>query len=278
MEGLKKINNNVLLCRDGNGQEVIAMGRGLGFAPLPREVPLGEIERTFYQVNSRYIASLEDLPKEVMDFCADMMDIVASQIPCELSPNAVFTLADHIAFALERTRKRIHIRMLPPFDLQQMYPDEWRSGKYIWERACREFGVQLPREEIVGIAMNLINSRVGDGDGEKNDRLEEDARMLDDITHIIESRFRIIIDREGFNYSRFVTHMEYLFQRIHRHERVSSDNLQMYDTMIKGYPDIAACVDKIAAHISKTWDCSLSEEEKLYLMLHINRICSKEGL
>ena len=278
MKGIKKINNNVLLCRDGNGQEVIAMGRGLGFAPLPREVPLSEIERTFYQVNSRYIDSLQDLPKEVMDFCADMMDIVASQIPCELSPNAVFTLADHMAFALERMRRHMYIRMLPPFDLQHLYPDEWRSGKYIWERACKEFGVQLPKEEIVGITMNLINSRVGESDGKKNDRLEEDARMLDDITHIIESRFRVIIDRDGFNYSRFVTHMEYLFQRIHRHESVASDNLQIYDTMINGYPDIAACVDKIAAHIGKAWNCTLSEEEKLYLMLHINRICSKEGL
>ena len=44
------------------------------------------------------------------------------------------------------------------------------------------------------------------------------------------------------------------------------------------FPEIAACVEKIAEHIEKTWSCTLSEEEKLYLILHVNRILAKEGL
>ena len=32
MKVLKSINNNVVSCLDENGQEVIAMGRGLGFS------------------------------------------------------------------------------------------------------------------------------------------------------------------------------------------------------------------------------------------------------
>ena len=44
------------------------------------------------------------------------------------------------------------------------------------------------------------------------------------------------------------------------------------------FPAIAACVEEIAEHIEKTWYCTLSEEEKLYLILHVNRILAKEGL
>jgi hypothetical protein len=37
------------------GQEMIAMGKGLGFGTLPREISLGEIERSFYDVTPRYV-------------------------------------------------------------------------------------------------------------------------------------------------------------------------------------------------------------------------------
>ena len=42
--------------------------------------------------------------------------------------------------------------------------------------------------------------------------------------------------------------------------------------------EIAACVEKIAQHIEEKWHSTLTEEEKLYLILHINRICIKEGM
>ena len=45
---VKNINNNVSLCLDGNGKEVIVFGKGVGFLKPPSEVPLGKIERTFY--------------------------------------------------------------------------------------------------------------------------------------------------------------------------------------------------------------------------------------
>ena len=35
---LKKINNNVAICRDGNQRELIAIGRGIGFPPTPYEL------------------------------------------------------------------------------------------------------------------------------------------------------------------------------------------------------------------------------------------------
>lgn len=47
MRALRKINNNAVICLDSTGQEMIAMGKGLGFGPMPREISLAEVERTF---------------------------------------------------------------------------------------------------------------------------------------------------------------------------------------------------------------------------------------
>ena len=68
------------------------------------------------------------------------------------------------------------------------------------------------------------------------------------------------------------------FQRLRQHTAIDSENLKMYKDLREEFPEIAACVEKIAEHIEKTWSCTLSEEEKLYLILHVNRILAKEGL
>ena len=51
MRALRKINNNAVICLDSTGQEMIAMGKGLGFGPMPREISLAEVERTFYNID-----------------------------------------------------------------------------------------------------------------------------------------------------------------------------------------------------------------------------------
>ena len=54
MLAIKKLNNNAVLCRDGQGRDVIAMGRGVGFGgDFPRELPLSKIEHTFYDIDPK---------------------------------------------------------------------------------------------------------------------------------------------------------------------------------------------------------------------------------
>lgn len=67
---VKNINNNVSLCLDGNGKEVIVFGKGVGFLKPPSEVPLNKIERTFYNVSSHYLSILNDVPENILNFTA----------------------------------------------------------------------------------------------------------------------------------------------------------------------------------------------------------------
>ena len=38
MKVIKKINNNVAICLDNNGKELIAFGNGIGFPKVPYEI------------------------------------------------------------------------------------------------------------------------------------------------------------------------------------------------------------------------------------------------
>lgn len=279
MRGLRKINNNAVICLDSTGQEMIAMGKGIGFGTLPREIPLAQVERTFYNVDERYLGVLRDLPPDVLDFSARLLDIARNELPYTLSPNAILTLADHIAFTIERARRNIRVKMPLAYDVEQLYPAEYRIGQYAVKRIQKEFQVGLPDAEAVGIAINLLNARVdGDSAPDAAGAGCTDSEMLEDITEMVENHFNLIVQRDSFNYSRYATHMQYLFGRIHTSKTIASGNSQMYDSIRAEFPDVAACAEEIAAHIQRKWGCALPEEEKLYLILHINRICIKEGL
>ena len=279
MRGLRKINNNAVICLDSTGQEMIAMGKGIGFGTLPREIPLAQVERTFYNVDERYLGVLRDLPPDVLDFSARLLDIARNELPYILSPNAILTLADHIAFTIERARRNIRVKMPLAYDVEQLYPAEYRIGQYAVKRIQKEFQVGLPGAEAVGIAINLMNARVdGDSAPDAAGAGCTDSEMLEDITEMVENHFNLIVQRDSFNYSRYATHMQYLFGRIHTSKTIASGNSQMYDSIRAEFPDVAACAEEIAAHIQRKWGCALPEEEKLYLILHINRICIKEGL
>lgn len=52
MKIIRQINNNAALALDGNGKELVVLGRGVGFPKMPYELTdLSRIERTFYDVN-----------------------------------------------------------------------------------------------------------------------------------------------------------------------------------------------------------------------------------
>ena len=69
--------------------------------------------------------------------------------------------------------------------------------------------------------------------------------MIQDIIKIIEQYLKINIDKNGFNYSRFVSHMNYLFKRGKKGKYIFSKNSEMYDTLIKCYPKTNRIVEKI---------------------------------
>lgn len=276
MLAIRKLNNNAVICRDSLGREVIALGKGVGFgSDFPREISFDDIERTFYDIDPQGQRIMQDLPAEVVVFTAKVMDIVANEVPYELGRNVVLVMADHLSFAIERQQKGIRIGVPFAFDVQQVYPLEYRMGRYIVSRVARDLGIELPDEEIASIAMNLVNARVGTKDGAEQRETADIARLLDGVISIIERDYRVVIDRDSFDYARFATHVQYLYRRIRNGESISSANSPLYESTRNEFPELARCIDHIGAYLAREFSVELRDEEKLYLMLHVNRICSK---
>lgn len=140
----KKINNNVAVCEDSNHRELIAFGKGIGFGQIPYEImDLRKIERTFYDVSSQYISLLNDIPYEIIQFTARWLLEVQDELPYDTNGNLTLTLADHIAFAIERAKKGIYVRMPSVYELEVNYPAQVKIGKIFVTAINRELPVWL---------------------------------------------------------------------------------------------------------------------------------------
>lgn len=157
---IKKINNNVAICKDNSGRELVAFGKGIGFPAIPYELTdLRKIERTFYNISMQYIPLLKEIPYEIIQFTADELQMIQDELPCETYSNLVLTLADHIAFVIERAQKGIYVKMPSIYEIEFSYPQEVKAGRYLVAAIRRKFKVKLPKSEVQGIAMHLINAR-----------------------------------------------------------------------------------------------------------------------
>lgn len=281
MRVIKKLNNNFAICVDSEGKECIAYGKGIGFPKTPYELDdPSRIDHRFYDVDEKYLALFNELPEKVLHFTVKLVDIARNELKYELNPNIVLTLADHINFCIQRAKQHIYVQMPLIYEVEQQYPLEGRLGRYALKQVERRFAIQLNQNEASGIAMHFVNARY-------NAKTKCDVTMqwqqryddvLEDTVSIIEDEMGIVINRASFNFARYSSHLMYLLQRLGTGNLLDSNISEMYRSMQAQCPKINQCVELIGEYFYQKWNLILSEEEKLYLLLHINRICTREGL
>ena len=162
------------------------------------------------------------------------------------------------------------------YEMEQNYPVEVGIGRQIIKAMEQTFHVKLPKGEVQGVAMHFINASLGSPSSGQLTAEEEYETILERMTQIVEYALQVTIRRDTFNYARFATHVQYLLKRVQEESSIDSDNLQVYASIRDEYKDVSACVDQIHEYLQRNWSIDLSEEEKLYLIMHINRVISQE--
>lgn len=276
MRAIRRINNNAAICEDGKGRQLVALGRGIGFGELPREVPLADVRRTFYGIDPKYLPLIEELDPEVLEFAAQLAEVARTSISSELSPNLPITLADHIEFALKRTREHMVVQMPLAYDVEHSYPVQYRLGEAAVNGINRTFHVHMPKSEAVGIALSIANSAVSASDRTSRDEGRR-QRMVDRATKVVERQFGVSVARDSFDYARFATHIRYLLDRVEKGEPLDTHNSELYPVLSEQFPLATACAQEIARLIGDSYGSELTQEEVVYLILHVNRIAAREG-
>ena len=269
----KVINNNIISAYEKSGAEVIVMGRGIGFKKKQGEVvPADQISKIF-RIKSRTLAEqfkelLANMPLERVRISDEIISHAKDHLKLKLNQSIYVTLTDHINFAIERVNQGIEPQNALLWEIKRFYPQEFQLGIYALELIQDRLGILLPEDEAGFIALHFVNAEYGT---DIRDAVKFPDQMQA-IVDIVERDLGILLDESSLHYERFMTHIKFLIQRIYRKELLSSEDRELSLLMQRKYPREYQCSVKVAEYIMQATGSRLSEEEIMYLSVHIRRV------
>nr|WP_296959131.1 PRD domain-containing protein [uncultured Mediterraneibacter sp.] len=273
----KIINNNIVSASDESGKELVVMGRGIGFgAKAGNEINEAKIEKIF-RMESRTVAEqlkelLTNMPLERVKISGDIISYAKKILNLQLNQSIYVTLTDHINFAINRYKKGINLNNALLWEIKRFYSQEYELGRYAVNLIQERLGVELPEDEAGFIALHFVNAEYGTEISNAANFPNQVKKMLEIVTEDL----GLEMDENSLHYERFVTHLKFLLQRVYRKELLQDEDIEMAEMIRRKYPKEFSCSKKVADYIEKEIGCKLSEEEKMYLAIHIRRVSITE--
>ncbi len=273
---LKKINNNVALAASDAGDEVVVFGKGVGFHEMPYELTDESlIQRKFYNVPENLQDMMVSLPDDILLAAGDIACDASQQLGCKLSGALPMILADHLQFAVQRDDDQVYAPNPLEHEVAFIYPRELEAGKRGLDIVEKHTGVRLGDNEATSIALHIVNAEIdGMGRAKDMDFVMKSTRVLDEVTHAVEEQIGHPIDTTSFAYIRFLAHLRYLVRRLVKGACQQTENSSLFMQAARDFPEAYQCAYAINRVFEKELNQSCSDEELLYLMMHINRLRS----
>jgi len=270
---IKKSLNNSMLLVDHDEREMILFGKGIGFGAKPgTHIDLAQVEKVFLPLSdlkSRHFLSLTDtIPAAYFDVSHEILTLARSLCGEKLNSVLLFTLAEHLHFAVERSRNGQLILNKLSWEVKRYYPQEYRVGMQARDNVNERFDVELPEEEAVNIAFHLINASSQDDNSSAHQQVE----LVNRIAEIVRYKLSKAIDTESVNYRRFITHLRYFAERVLSGSVVVSETEDFYQELMRHRPDAMTVAWVIRDYVQEKYQLTLPKDELTWLSIHISRL------
>ena len=277
MEIIRIYNNNVAVVRGDDGKEMIVIGKGLVFQKHAGDlVDETRVEKCFTLQNPRVMTKLEqlikDMPSIYLSISEEIVEMIRSESDLKLSENIYITLTDHISMSLEREKKGVILGNPFLIEIKQFYKKEFKLAEKAADIIKKHLGLDISEDEIGTITLHIVNASM-------NQNLENTVkatRMIQDIRNIVQECSECRFDEESLAYSRFVRHLQFLAKNLlEKRSKSERDDFMFKITRLR-FPEAAACVRRIKAHLEEAFGVSISEAEQGFLIYHIVNLTSEK--
>lgn len=274
MEIVKVMNNSLVFVKNDDNNEIIVMGKGIGFMKKAGEfIDSSKIEKIFTlkddEAKKKYFRAMEDISSEYVDITNDIVKYASDILNCKLNDNVFISLIDHISFAIERFHKNISLQNRLLWEVKKFYPNEFKVGIYAVNKINDILGVKLLEEEAGNIAFHIVNAQTENSEMENTILM---IKMMKDILNIIKYHLDVNLDKESLNYSRFITHLQFFLQRVIEGKVADSKNSFILTQVESQYPEKVNCARSIKSYVEKLLNIEVGDDEILYLAMHIIRV------
>lgn len=279
MINIRKCNNNIILATE-NGQDVIVLGKGVGFITRPgEEVDMSLVEKVYVPQEKaqlgRFKDILADLPYEIVILAGKIVELGKQRLSQYLNQSIVIALADHFNFALSRIKSGMEIELPLVWDIKHIYPAEYKLGKEALGIVKSETGIELPEAEAAAVALHFINAE--SDHAEMPDTIIM-LKIIKKSVAIVEAHYKTILNENTSDFNGFITLLRNTIMRFlyHKDEKQVEEDIELYELLRKRYAPEVACAEKIALLIQDhNWQ--VTRNDISFLTLYISRVTAFGG-
>ena len=269
---VKVLNSSVVLVEE-EGIEKIVLGKGIGFGKKPGDTIDDErVDKIFLEKNIKlsYITDLaKEVPFQFFQITKEIITLAENNLNRKLNNNIYLTLTDHIYFAVERVKQGLFVPNKLYWEIKNYYPQEFNIAKQAIELLNARYNLTFPEEEASNIAFHLINAQTTTT---QNLNTFQYAKMINSIVNLVKYSVGVPIDTSSIHYTRFITHIKFFVERFYANNQLQEDNNDLYEQISSLYPYAMHIGEKVKQYIDQTYHSSISDDEVVYLGIHINRL------
>ena len=269
----KIINNNVISAVNDKNEEVVVMGRGIGFkAHAGDAIDETKIEKVFRieneTISRQFQEILENIPLEHMQLTEEIISKAKEVLNVKLNQSIYVTLTDHINFAIQRQQEGVRLKNALLWEIKEFYRNEYQIGQYAIELLNEKIKTDFTEDEAGFIALHIVNA-------EYNTSIHNTfamTNMIQELLQFIQKEMGRRYNENSIHYERYLAHLKFLARRVCDHNLLPGDDMEFAARIEQKYPAEYECSRKAADYIKMQYHENLSEEEILYLAIHIKRV------
>lgn len=234
----KVLNQNAVLVLD-EGQEKVAVGKGVGFNKTKNDVLSRQLVERMFVMEPEGLKKLQVLLSQIEDkyFLAseEIIQHAETVLGEKLNEHINIGLSDHIAFAAENIQNNIIVRNKLLSEIEILYSEEFAIAQWAVEYLTQTLEIPFSYDEAGYIAIHIHSARGGRTDNSKSIR---EVTIVSEIIHLIEQELAIDIhdDKNSLSYSRLVNHLRLFIHRFQQNQYAVLDE-EILEVVKKKYAE-----------------------------------------
>ena len=271
----KVLNNNVVIAEHPSYEEVVLIGKGIGFnRKKDDDISFSKADKTFLLSNEnekeQYVNLLPYIDEGLIDFMNDILVHIEMRMGQELNQHIHVALTDHLAFAINRAKQGMQFSNPFLLEIESLYPKEYQIAMEVVTMIYDQMGIQFPEGEVGFIALH-IHSAVTDKTLREINRHNQ---LITQLVSLVEETMSIEIDKNSVDYHRLVQHLHRAIDRVHEGEHVG-DEIKLATMLKEEYPVCYNLSWKLIKVMQKQLKKPVDESEAIYLTIHLQRLTHK---
>lgn len=276
----KILNNNVVITLDDNDEEIIVMGKGIGYQKSKGNlIDKTKVNKVFRMSNKEVSNKLQELlnniPIEHMKLSSEIIEYAQIKLNKKLNESIYISLSDHTYSAIQRMKEGINVKNAILWEIKRFYKEEFEIGIKALDIIENKTGVKLPEDEAGFIAFHIVNAQLSEGHTFAFDI----TKLIQEVLSIVRYHFRIEFHEESVFYYRFIMHLKFFAQRLllnNAHE--GGTDKELLSIIKSKYNKEFECVVKIKDFIKKQYNYILTDDELIYLTIHLAKVVKDSNM